>query len=191
MGTKQNPGQFDCYAGAEPDEPIFVLRGKDPSAPLLIETWAMLRDLMKDDPIMIAEARDCAHDCYQWMLKLGRHERWRAFADAWFEAIDRIPEGARIDFDLTIGQLDRIMSKMIDWAKQSRDDADRQTLKHHAEDMIMAGEKILSLLAPTYTCDHCGVAAPKDQWGAGRITCPACKKVALSAAERAKTERAA
>jgi Zn finger protein HypA/HybF involved in hydrogenase expression len=65
---------------------------------------------------------------------------------------------------------------------------DKQTLKHHAEDMIMAGEKILRELAPTYTCVHCGAASPKDEWGPGRITCPKCKKVAPSAAE---SERAA
>ena len=186
MGTKQHPGQFDCYSRAEPDEPMFVLLGRDPSTPLLVETWAVLRDIMHDDDVLkIAEARDCAQACYQWMLKLGKQEKWRAFADAWFEAIDRIPQGARVDFDLTIGQLDRIMSKMIAWAKANRDDTDKQTLKHHAEDMIMAGEKILRELAPTYTCTHCGVASPKDEWGPGRITCPACKKVAPTAAESA------
>ena len=25
MGTKNNPGKFDCYANAKPDEPLFVL----------------------------------------------------------------------------------------------------------------------------------------------------------------------
>lgn len=29
MGTKNNPGKYDCYAKLEPDEPHFVLRGKD------------------------------------------------------------------------------------------------------------------------------------------------------------------
>ena len=28
MGTKNNPGRFDCYGNAEPDEPIFVLLGR-------------------------------------------------------------------------------------------------------------------------------------------------------------------
>ena len=43
MGTKNNPGQFDCHAKAHPDEPIFTLRGKDVSAPYLVEMWTFLR----------------------------------------------------------------------------------------------------------------------------------------------------
>lgn len=40
MGTKRNPGKYDCYAKAEPDEPIFVLRASDPLAADLVRTWA-------------------------------------------------------------------------------------------------------------------------------------------------------
>lgn len=40
MGTKNNPGDFDCYANAEPDEPMFVLLARDESAPWLVEAWA-------------------------------------------------------------------------------------------------------------------------------------------------------
>ncbi len=54
------------------------------------------------------------------------------------------------EFDLTIGQLDRILSKLVGWGRVARkrgnvslDDANQQTLKHHAEDMIAAGHKIL------------------------------------------------
>ena len=25
MGTKNEPGEFDCYAAAEPDEPMFII----------------------------------------------------------------------------------------------------------------------------------------------------------------------
>ena len=39
MGTKNDPGEFDCYAGAHPDEPIFVLRSTDPQAPWLVRLW--------------------------------------------------------------------------------------------------------------------------------------------------------
>lgn len=48
------------------------------------------------------------------------------------------------DFDNTIGRLDRVLSKMVLWGSdQDLDTPNRQTLKHHAEDMIGAGEKIL------------------------------------------------
>lgn len=42
MGTKNKPGDFDCYANAEPDEPMFVLLARDPLAPRLVEMWATL-----------------------------------------------------------------------------------------------------------------------------------------------------
>ncbi len=40
MGTKSNPGPVDCYAHAAPDEPIFILRAHDESAPFIIRMWA-------------------------------------------------------------------------------------------------------------------------------------------------------
>lgn len=43
MGTKNNPGKFDCYAAAHPDEPLFTLLARDPSAPHLIRLWACVR----------------------------------------------------------------------------------------------------------------------------------------------------
>lgn len=43
MGTKQNPGPFDCYAKAKPDEPMFVLLARDPLAPEIVRRWAELR----------------------------------------------------------------------------------------------------------------------------------------------------
>jgi hypothetical protein len=43
MGTKNNPGQYDCYANALPDEPMMVLLGRDPLAPALTQIWAMIR----------------------------------------------------------------------------------------------------------------------------------------------------
>lgn len=42
MGTKNNPGQYDAYAHAEPDEPIFVLIGRDPFASIVIRLWIVL-----------------------------------------------------------------------------------------------------------------------------------------------------
>lgn len=43
MGTKNNPGKFDCYANAKPDEPLFVLLARDPLAPFLVSMWAAIR----------------------------------------------------------------------------------------------------------------------------------------------------
>lgn len=47
------------------------------------------------------------------------------------------------DLDSTIGRLDHVLSKLVLWSKAQLDEPNRQTLKHHAEDMIAAGQKIL------------------------------------------------
>jgi hypothetical protein len=46
MGTKNNPGEFDCYALALPNEPIFVLLGRDPDFARLVLSWANQRERM-------------------------------------------------------------------------------------------------------------------------------------------------
>jgi hypothetical protein len=90
VGTKNNPGQYDCYAKAEPDEPIFTLRGKDVSAPYLVQLWTFVRrgefdraarvvESMKNDPRILAlvgecekfdEALDCALAMREWRNQL-------------------------------------------------------------------------------------------------------------------------
>lgn len=53
------------------------------------------------------------------------------------------------NFDITIGRLDRVLSLLVNWGRSVKrqdgelDEPNTQTLKHHAEDMIAAGEKIL------------------------------------------------
>jgi hypothetical protein len=70
MGTKNNPGQFDCYTKAEDDEPMFVLLARDPIAPLLIRTWVELIGM--DASIeKIVEALDCA-DAMEFWRKTNR-----------------------------------------------------------------------------------------------------------------------
>ncbi|MBX3488889.1 hypothetical protein [Parvibaculum sp.] len=60
MGTKNNPGAFDCYAAAEPDEPIFVLLGRDRHAPSLVRLWALARMREGEDEAKVQEALQCA-----------------------------------------------------------------------------------------------------------------------------------
>ena len=47
MATKNNPGEFDCYGSAAPDEPIFTLRANDPYAPDTVRHWAETYKLNK------------------------------------------------------------------------------------------------------------------------------------------------
>lgn len=73
MGSKNDPGKFDCYANAEPDEPMFILLARDVSAPKVVEQWAAERaQLIKnghkpeDDWDMVKEARECAEKMRVW-----------------------------------------------------------------------------------------------------------------------------
>ena len=87
MGCKNNPGKFDCYTNAEPDEPMFVLLGRDPVAPFLVSLWAKIRygdaeaafyvfqKMCKTlipkydaapDVDKVAEATDCAMAMREW-----------------------------------------------------------------------------------------------------------------------------
>lgn len=72
MGTKNNPGQFDCYQNAEPDEPMFILLGRDKHAPTLVWLWASLRELDGEDPAKVKEARECAAAMMGWAHDHGR-----------------------------------------------------------------------------------------------------------------------
>lgn len=67
MGTKNNPGKFDCYANAADDEPMFVLLARDPLAPILIRRWAMLRAQNGESGEKVAEALACADACEAWL----------------------------------------------------------------------------------------------------------------------------
>lgn len=72
MSTKNKPGRFDCYANAKPDEPMFILLGRDPLAGALVRMWAAIRERMMGDPAQIAEARQCAAELDEWALALGK-----------------------------------------------------------------------------------------------------------------------
>ena len=69
MGTKARPAPNDCYEAAADDEPIFTLRGKDPTAPDTIRAWVGLRvgrGVNHLDDAKIAEALTCADAMEAW-----------------------------------------------------------------------------------------------------------------------------
>ena len=95
MGTKNNPAPNDCYAKAEPDEPMFVLLARDPYGPSLIYEWIRMRTCllwhttpnpMSDEEIVrevhkLREASKCATAMYDWK-RARDEERWQAEQDA-------------------------------------------------------------------------------------------------------------
>jgi hypothetical protein len=73
MSTKNNVGSFNCYEKAHPDEPMFVLLGRDPTAPLIVLAWVVLRHHCgHNDSAQLEEAIQCAQDMQAWAAKLGK-----------------------------------------------------------------------------------------------------------------------
>lgn len=72
MGTKNRPGKFDCYVNADPDEPMFILLGRDPMAGALVREWARMREARHEDSLKIAEAHACADAMDHWAETRGR-----------------------------------------------------------------------------------------------------------------------
>jgi hypothetical protein len=82
MGTKLNPSEFDCYANALPDEPMFVLLARDPSFFDLVLEWAARRRRLiqhghrpASDLAMVEEAEACAFKGQQW--RFYNDGKWR------------------------------------------------------------------------------------------------------------------
>lgn len=72
MGTKNNPGIYDCYAKAGPDEPIFTFRANDPMAPDMIDEW-VLRATARGVPLpKRQEAATIAEDMRAWKRQQAR-----------------------------------------------------------------------------------------------------------------------
>lgn len=74
MGTKNNPGTFDCYANADPDEPMFVLLARDPTAHLVVTFWRALRaEMGETSEAKLEEARECSLAMERWAKDHGKH----------------------------------------------------------------------------------------------------------------------
>lgn len=82
MGSKDNPGKFDCYHNALPDEPMFVLLARDPDFNKLVSLWAenRIRDILcgerpDSDMELVNEAYHCAVTGAQW--RKDNYGKWR------------------------------------------------------------------------------------------------------------------
>lgn len=90
MGTKRQPSKFDCYHAAEPNEPMFVLLGRDPTAPLVVTFWRALKLKLREagkskiSDEKLAEARQCSLDLERWAREHGED------ADAATQAFEQV-----------------------------------------------------------------------------------------------------
>lgn len=73
MGTKNAPGKFDCYANAAPDEPMFVLLGRDPAASFIVRMWAYVRGKIGGtEQEKLDEAMTCAESMRSYATSRGK-----------------------------------------------------------------------------------------------------------------------
>lgn len=74
MGTKNNPGKFDCHAKAGDDEPTFTLLARDPVASLVVLMWVSIRSELGDsaDEEKIEEATLCAAEMQRYSSHMGK-----------------------------------------------------------------------------------------------------------------------
>lgn len=75
MGTKAEPGRFDCYSAAEPNEPIFILLGRDPTAGELVRDWVKRRQAMGEGGDKVMEALKCAADMDRFAIEYAARPR--------------------------------------------------------------------------------------------------------------------
>ncbi len=74
MATKNKPGDYDCYANADPDEPMFVLLGRDVTASFVVRYWAQVREALRphDDKKQIIDATNLSYDMQSWASDLNK-----------------------------------------------------------------------------------------------------------------------
>jgi hypothetical protein len=95
MATKNNPGAFDCYDKAAPDEPMFVLLGRDPTASFLVWLWVKIRrELGHSEPAKMAEAEACATALSHWAQGLGMATDLKEAREATFTVLHRLVKEA-------------------------------------------------------------------------------------------------
>ena len=75
MGTKAQPGFYSYLGKAEPDEPVFVLMGRDPLAPMLIRRWADHAGRSGERPDKVAEAYALAQQFDEYRKTYGQRPR--------------------------------------------------------------------------------------------------------------------
>jgi hypothetical protein len=79
MGTKNADRIEEILANAEPDEPMFILLGRDPHGHAAVRKWADDRQAMIEagykpdsDMAMVREARDCADAMEEFAIERQR-----------------------------------------------------------------------------------------------------------------------
>ena len=132
MGTKNNPGQYDCYTNAAPDEPMFILLGRDPCAPLVVTLWVKLRrEMGKTNLAKIEEARSCARAMETWGKDQGKG--------------DDLKSAMEIFRGIVAGDVKRIEHLTVGWSKEQRENRKLRAALVNAEHLADQLAAALSL----------------------------------------------
>lgn len=101
MGTKLQELRSGCFAAAMDDEPMFVLLGRDPSAPDNVRAWADEREAAikagrkpSSDMSKVTEARECADNMEAW-----REENDGAWRDGLFARREQLGDAVQGGID--------------------------------------------------------------------------------------------
>jgi hypothetical protein len=110
MGTKNAPGKFDCYANAEPDEPMFVLLGRDAAASVTVRFWVAVRKMLDGtSQEKLDEAIACADALRAWAVNKGKTESVNKCDEMTIAKVIERLEGQKVRRTLRVvlDQLDR------------------------------------------------------------------------------------
>ncbi|MES2415138.1 MAG: hypothetical protein V4614_15130 [Pseudomonadota bacterium] len=70
MGTRRNPGKYDCYHAAHPNEPMFILLGRDRFGASLVRYWVAARNALsggsRQETEKLLDASVCSSDMKKW-----------------------------------------------------------------------------------------------------------------------------
>ena len=122
MGTKNNPGNYDCYEKAADDEPIFILRANDPLAPKLVRKWVAMD---------MGEKKHTKKTIKKWMNAVhiaDDMEKWkRKHVLTGKEAPDSVPKDYGFDEEM-LGHLKDVAEFTHDLSKQKHTERQIETL---------------------------------------------------------------
>jgi len=132
MGTKNNPGDYDCYANAEPDEPMFVLLGRDRMAPALVQMWANAREGHGEVAEKVEEARVCARQMEAYLFSRNKTPfsiggDFTSQAAAWLAIVDLCVElGMKTEPERQESGIQKVRRFITTLAEKATGEAERE-----------------------------------------------------------------
>ncbi|MDX1371011.1 MAG: hypothetical protein R3321_00985 [Nitrososphaeraceae archaeon] len=100
MGTKKNPGKFDCYNNLKDDEPYFVIMGRDPVGSFIINNWILLRQSITEkgedgesvEKEKFKEASELSLKMSEYAKKVHGKERLNKISEIFTELMNKEPD---------------------------------------------------------------------------------------------------